>query len=818
MSIEQAHLARVRPYMLSAKAADIISVEAHKGCEPFIVSQPVALEPAYEPIVTIGQAASANTAQAWTPETPVSSEDLVRMQAWVSPRQCCKWRRSELFIKFLSHLRYRAAFEILGNKHGVRVQLLCHVDDAPVVQAAFAGQFELCELVRANGDALQGIPSENWEQVVFCDYFPSPPYSHLLTSPDELQRSPFAMLITAMADISEPALGVYQVVFMPVSPHHDWHNNIQVLVNLEYQVKLLVGMGDPTRLPQQVPSDALLEKARAVQDKAHNDKPLFAVAMRIGVLNGGRRAEELIRVLSAVTGLIQHGGRPLCVLTESDYGELVAPTALRRMFNEGLTHRPGFLLNSWELTSLVHFAPSETTQHIRETRLNNLETLPPEPALRSGTPIGFYEYAGVRQPVCIPLSQRCKHAHLVGRTGAGKSTVELNMILDDVRRGVGVAVIDPHGDLVDEVLVHLSKEDVERTIYFDPGDPDWVPLWNPIRCLPGQDVGRTADNLVGAFKSIVTGWGDRLEHLLRHVFHGALSIPRSTLLDISNVLRTKSDESRRIRHNILEAIDNEAARPFWLHDIEGYRKDDLGPPRNKLSKLLLSGTVSMMLAQPEHAIDFPTIMDDGMILLVNLSTIGTQVRGVLGSLMIALFHEAALARSARPKNQRKEFQIYCDEAHRFVTDALEDLIAETRKYNVGLTLAHQKLSQFPDRKSDALSGVVATIIFNVDATDARHLKQGLRGLVEVEDLIALEPYKAIARIGNRVVRFETNLLPDPEESGYREEIIRRSRQHYCRPAAEVRRWIRSRARDWVCSTPSNPMNLEDQGELGHDTF
>ena len=170
-----------------------------------------------------------------------------------------------------------------------------------------------------------------------------------------------------------------------------------------------------------------------------------------------------------------------------------------------------------------------------------------------------------------------------------------------------------------------------------------------------------------------------MEHLLRHGLYALLQLPNSTFLDLSDLLRRKTDDSERLRKEILEVVDNQTAYQFWKNDFDRYSNEALDPPKHKLSKLLVSGTVSLMLSQPENMIDFRQIMDNGMILLVNLSTIGSEVREILGCFILSLFHLTALGRSETPIKDRKPFHIYTDEAHRFVTEAMEDLIAETRK-------------------------------------------------------------------------------------------------------------------------------------------
>jgi type IV secretory pathway TraG/TraD family ATPase VirD4 len=307
------------------------------------------------------------------------------------------------------------------------------------------------------------------------------------------------------------------------------------------------------------------------------------------------------------------------------------------------------------------------------------------------------------------------------------------------------------------MLCLIPERYIHKTIYFNPGDPEWIPIWNPLERIPGQDIGRTADDLVQAIQSFVAkrGWGDRLEHLLRNIIFSMIQLGKSTFLDISNLMRNKSDESETLRKKILEVVDNETVRQFWIHDYKKYGKDDFGPPKNKLSKLLVSDSVSLMLSQPESRFNFRTIMDEGMILLINLSNLGSMVREILGCFILSLLHLTALSRSSLPSNKRKQFHIHCDEAHRFVTDSLEDLIAETRKYNVSLSLAHQYISQFGQRKTDAISSVGSTIIFNLDSKDAGYMIKDLQKKATVDDIVALKKYEAIARIGTEIVRFKT---------------------------------------------------------------
>jgi hypothetical protein len=823
MSIEQAMISQARPFVVAAKARDLIRAEASKGCRAEISPLPVTLEPNFTPIWLGGK--SLKTQQHWVREQSISSEDWVYLQVWISPEQEFSWNQCELFLKQLQTMLFRAGFIISGNNKGITISFLCHRIDLPVISTAFQGEYDLCELTSSEDGFLPSFYSKNWLDMRFRDYFPPQPYSHLLTRPQELQSSPLKSLITAMSALEAPSVGIYQVLLQAVSPEHNWHRNVQILLDFEYTIKLHDGLHSPQRYVQQSPSGDLKQMAWEVENKAHNDKPFYAAALRVALIGAGDKGNVLLSSLATFTSLFQHGGRPLSYLTDQQYSSVLSREQVRDMFILGVIYRPGFLVNSYELAGPVHIPPLSICEH-RQIPLEGLETLPVcNSDLLNGTWIGTCSYAGCIQNACIPDGPRTSHTHLIGSSGMGKSTTQEHMILQDIEQGHGVAVLDPHGDLIERLLCLIPERHVERTIYLNPGDPDWVPLWNPLERIPGQDVGRAANNIVVAIKSFVAsgGWGDRLENILRNLVFAILHLPQGTFLDISNLLRNKSKESKKMRPEILKVIDNETARQFWLHDYEGYSKTDLGPPINKLGKLLLSDTVSLMLSQPESRFNFRKIMDEGKILLINLSNMDTSVKQVLGCFILSLLHLNALSRSNLPIEDRKQFHIHCDEAHQFMTDTLENLIAETRKYKASLSLSHQYLSQFGKKKTDALSTVGSSVIFNVDKRDAQYLIKDLQEKVKVEELVSLGQAEAIARIGTDIVRIRTRPPLKPPTPNFKGRIITESRNKYYKPVHEVHQWIRHRKDRW--NKPFSPLtptcakkNSGDLKEFVYDEF
>ena len=549
-------------------------------------------------------------------------------------------------------------------------------------------------------------------------------------------------------------------------------------MDLEYTVKLMGDSQYPQRYKQHVPSGDLRHMAVETEIKAHNDKPFFTTAVRLLHIPQSEVEEIPLNAMTTFMSLFQHGGRPLNVVTEMEYKSRLSLEQIKQMFVTGMTYRPGFLLNSRELAGLAHF-PSADVLIAREIPIETLEPLTPKTDdLSEGTKIGKRRYTGQELPVHIPPTIRACHTHIIGSSGYGKSTLLEGMSLDDIAHGKGIAVLDPHGDLVERLLCLIPESCVERVIYFNPGDPDWVPLWNPLSTLPGQDSARTSDDLLNAFKKVVTGWGDRLEHLLRNSFYALLELTGKTLFDVSNLLQSNSAQSQKLRHQILQVVENETARQFWLNDFDQYRRDDFSPPKHKLGKLLLAGTVSLMLSQPENRFHLRSVMDEGMIFLANLSTIGSEIREILGCFILSLFHITALSRGDLPQEDRRPFHIYCDEAHRFMTESIEDFIAETRKFRVSLTLAHQFLSQFGTKKMDALANAGSSIFFNMDSKEAQFFARSLHGRVTPDQLHSLDVGCAIARIGKEIVRVETPINKPIPERHFREE-------NYCSLTAQV---------------------------------
>ena len=729
---------RSAPFIKAHRSGEFIQVEASKGCDSDLFSYPTKLEPYYSHTSQWKQDLidKPGFAQATLPK--ISSE-IMRLRCFISQNHELEWFRAERFLKQLQGLHYRAGFEIIGNEDGIAINFIVHKDDFDVLKFAFDGEYADSEFKHE-----EDLSSAYDGNICFYDLFPVPPYHHLLTCSNEFKSSPYDSLIPSFSKLKKPTTGFVQVFFEPA--RNNWHQNVELLTNLEFAQKTLIEAQYPNRSPQQLPAAEIHGMAREVARKAHNDKPFYFATFRVGTVN----PDVIInpRKLAGFSSLFQHGGRPLQHLTEKDYQAILEPDCIREMLISGTTYHPGFLANSQELSGLIHLPSCEGfIEH--ELPIDKLEILPMpllNEHLTAGIQIGINESAGQRLPVCVNEKTRKLGTHIIGKPGYGKTSLMESLILQDIHNNQGLVLIDPHGDSAKRLLELIPPSRINDTIYIDFGDPDWVPLWNPLKINNRQRIGRISGELVTALKSIVNqfGWGDRLETLLQLGFNGLLHLEDASLFDLlilfeQNTPAKRSSDSKLLQKRLTEAVDNEVVKRFFENNFDNYRRDDFAPPHHKLNKLLGSDEiVSLMLTQRESRLNFDDIMNSSKILMFDLSGISPDTGAILGRFIFSLVHSTTLNRNKMAVSERPPFSIYCDEAHNLTSETLENVIVESRKYGVNLTLAHQYLDQFSRNQKGALTSIGNTIIFNVNLTDAACLINDLQGKVQKKEVLFLD--------------------------------------------------------------------------------
>lgn len=412
------------------------------------------------------------------------------------------------------------------------------------------------------------------------------------------------------------------------------------------------------------------------------------------------------------------------------------------------------------------------------------------------TPFAVTNYRDIRKRFGIKDENRRGHIYIIGKTGTGKSTLIENMAISDIKRGNGLALIDPHGDLAEDILHFIPRQRVKDVVYFNPGDLEFPIAFNPLEKVPSDYRHLVVSGLLSVFKKIWPEfWGPRLEHILRHSLFTLLEYPQSTLLDLPKLLTDKE-----FRKKALRFLTHQQVREFWLSEFEKYsawlRSEAISPILNKIGQFLISIPLRNIIGQKENTFDLRKVMDEGKILIVNLAKgkIGEDNCALLGAMIVTKIQLAALSRSDLPEDKRRPFYLYVDEIHNFLTLSFADILSEARKYGLNLILAHQYIEQVDERIRASILGNVGTIIsFRIGAEDAKYLAREFSPIFEESDLINLPNYHIYLKLminGKTSQPFSAITLPPPErEISFKEEIIRLSREKYGRPREEVEKEI-----------------------------
>ena len=337
----------------------------------------------------------------------------------------------------------------------------------------------------------------------------------------------------------------------------------------------------------------------------------------------------------------------------------------------------------------------------------------------------------------IRRGDRRAHMYAIGKTGTGKSTLLETLIRADIAAGEGVAVFDPHGELVEHILPTIPADRREDVLHLDLPNSKQPYRFNPLTGVPTASWPLAAAGLVEVFKKLwADSWGVRLEHVLRNALIALLEQPNSNLGD---VLRLFDDD--RYRRQVAAGLSNEQVRAFWLGEYEHYppskRAEVISPVQNKIGAFLADPRMYQVLTAPGVPVNLREVMDRRQILLVNLAKgqLGEGPASLLGALLVASLGLAGLSRSDMPQEERADFYVYLDEFQTFATLSLAGMLAELRKYRVNLILANQYLGQLDPAIRDAVIGNVGTlIVFRVGAQDAPLLARELAPKFTAPDL------------------------------------------------------------------------------------
>lgn len=463
----------------------------------------------------------------------------------------------------------------------------------------------------------------------------------------------------------------------------------------------------------------------------------------------------------------------------------------------------GFILNIEELASLFHL-PHTTVETPNIVWATTKTAEPPanipivEPGKEEDISLfGVTNFRGDNTVFGIHRGDRGRHMYILGQTGAGKSGALELLTISDIYYNQGFAVIDPHGDYAQHVLSFIPKNRVDDVVYFNPADTQHPIGFNPLEISDPSLKGHISSEVVGVLKRLFAdSWGPRLEYILRYTLLALLDFPNSTMLDITRMLT-----DRQFRSDVIKYIDDPVVKNFWTVEFaswnDKFASEAVAPVLNKVGAFTANPMIRNIVGQPKSTFDIRQIMDEGKILIVNLSRglMGEDNAAILGGLLVTKIQLAAMSRADVPESQRRPFYLYVDEFQNFATDSFATILSEARKYALNLTVANQYISQMAQEVRDAVFGNVGTIMsFRVSPDDAPFLQKYFEPEFEAANLIQQHSRFFVISMmidGEKAPGFsaKTLNLPTPPDDNS-ELIIAQTRERYSRDKKEVEDVVR----------------------------
>lgn len=465
----------------------------------------------------------------------------------------------------------------------------------------------------------------------------------------------------------------------------------------------------------------------------------------------------------------------------------------------------GFILNIEELASVFHL-PHTNVETPNIVWASNKTAEPPAklPVITGNDAIdenisafGLTNFRGINHQFGMLRYDRSRHVYIIGQTGAGKSGLLELFALSDIYHGQGYAIIDPHGDFAVNNMRFIPESRMQDVVYFNPADTAYPLGFNPLEVIDPNMKTNISSEVIGVLKRMFgDSWGPRLEYILRYTILALLDRPETTMLDITRMLTDK-----KFRKETLGYCTDTVVMQFWNVEFnswtEKFQAEAIAPVLNKVGAFTANPVIRNIIGQPKSTFNIRKIMDEGKILIVNLSKglIGEDNAGILGAFLVTKIQLAAMSRSDIPKiEDRRPFYLYVDEFQNFATDSFATILSEARKYGLNLTVANQYISQMSDTVRDAVFGNVGTMIsFRVSADDSPILAKQFEPQFEAQDLLQMHNRNFIINMvinGEKAPAFSATTLTLPAaQTDNSTRIIENTRRLYSRDRTEVEREI-----------------------------
>ena len=565
-------------------------------------------------------------------------------------------------------------------------------------------------------------------------------------------------------------------------------------------------------------------KVDAIQEKIRY--PGYEVMIRVVVSsNTAARSQVLLKNIVAAFALFDSPSFNGFKFNLTKNVDELATAFIFRFFPQANSRD---ILNSVELATLFHLPDQNSIPTSQVKRQMSKQVDGPTEVMETGLLLGYNEFRGVRKPIRLADKDRRRHIHIIGQTGVGKSVLQENLAYQDMLAGRGFALVDPHGDLAEALLAKVPRDRVEDIVYFDPGD-----MSNPIGLNmfefdhPDQKdflVQEAINMLYGLYDPGHTGIvGPRLEHIFRNCALLLMADPAGgTFVDVPKLL---VDE--QFRNAKLKYVTDRQVLDFWTKEFPASQRsneagDLISWVISKFGPFISNDAMRNIIGQTKSGFNFPEIMNNNKILLVNLSKgkMGDLNSKLLGIIFVMKFQAAAMARANIPEHERKDFTLYVDEFQNFATDSFETILSEARKYRLSLVLANQFMTQLKEELREAILGNVGTTITGrIGTTDAEIMVKRYTPVFTAEDLTKLPNFESVcvAQInGTPSAPFSMAWIPPMGEPNQQlsDALKKLSAAKYGRPRDQVERDISARINVQQPSQPAAGAGSRPGGAAG----
>lgn len=669
--------------------------------------------------------------------------------------------KNRAFLNMLSYSHHPISFEIQGTENEIIVQFVCDRIDKKRVESQLKAYFPSVVITPVEIDNF-GFDKER--NIAICDFGVSDEFIRPIATTDAFSIDPLTSVIATLESLRSGEIAILQILFKGITS--------PLATDIPYSVSDGRGGSFFEGAPEMI--SCAKEKVESA---------LYSVVLRIASQGNTDNASQNIATELArnITKISQSSFNSLIPLSNEGYSYDFHEYNLHHR----LSNRFGIILNTKELNTFIHYPNKTVVSNKLGLHTGKTKKLSNK-VLRQKYLLGINRHNGVETEVTFNDEMRLRHTHIIGATGVGKSTLIAQMMIEDMKLGNGCALFDPHGDIVEDILLRIPEHRKQDVIVIDPSNENYSIGFNLLGATTDAEKIVLSSDLVSSFKRHATAWGDNMSAVLSNAINTFLESSRSgTLIELKRFLLEDT-----FRKEFLNTVEDPSIHYYWDNEYHLVRKG-IAPLLTRIDTFLRPKVIRYMLAQT-GGINFSECIEQKKIVLIKLSQglIGEENSFLLGSIFLSKFNQVAQGRQSLPKPERHPYYIYLDEFQNFITPSITRILSGARKYGLGLILAHQELGQIDDTKilNSVISNPYTRICFRLGDSDAKRLESGF-SYFEQSNLQSLDTGQAIMKVGSSSDDFNVTTFPLEDTNTnakiIKDIIIENTHKIYAKTKAEL---------------------------------